>query len=169
MRKRPFYSWILFLALAIPKIASASDYHAFHTSLAQVCYNAKTQVLEVSLRVFTDDLEEALSKEANRTIRLDASNQHDPLVASYVKKQFGLLDQHGRKKAMTWVGKELEADATWIYLEIPLTENLGGLRLQHALLMDLFEDQTNLVNLTYFSAKKTYLFKSGQTTQTLEL
>ena len=161
--------WLLFLALAVHAMASARTYHAFHTSLAEVRYNAKSKVLEVSLRVFTDDLEEALSKEAQRKIRLDASNQNDQLLAAYVKKQFGLLDQHGRKKAMTWVGKELEADATWIYLEIPLTENLGGLRLQHALLMDLFDDQTNMVNLTYFSAKKTYLFKSGHTTQVLEL
>ena len=169
MRKHPFYTWILLLALAIPEIASARAYHAFHTSLAQVTYNSKTQVFEVSLRVFTDDFEEVLSKEANRKVYLDESTQHDRLIEAYVNKQFGLLDQNGRKRAMTFVGKEFEADATWIYLEIPFQGKIVDQRLQNALLTDLFDDQTNVVNLTYFSSRKTYLFKSDNTTQVVVL
>jgi hypothetical protein len=169
MRKYPFHTWILLLALAVPDVTSARAYHAFHTSLAQVSYNSKTQLFEVSLRVFTDDFEEVLSKEANRKVSLDESTQHDQLIEAYIKKQFGLLDQHGRKRAMTFVGKEFEADATWIYLEIPFQEKGVELRLQNALLTDLFDDQTNVVNLTYFSSRKTYLFKSDNTTQVLVL
>ena len=169
MRNYPFYTWILLLALAFPEIASAGAYHAFHTSLAQVSYNSKTQLFEVSLRVFADDLEEVLSKEASRKVRLDESTQHDQLIEAYVKKQFGMLDKNGRKIPMTFVGKEFEADATWIYLEIPLPKKTVDLRLQNALLIDLFDDQTNVVNFTYLSSSKTYLFKSDNTTQVMVL
>ena len=169
MRKYPFYKWILLLAFTLPDSASDRAYHAFHTSLAQVSYNSKTKLFEVSVRVFTDDFEEVLSKEANRKVRLDESTQHDQLIEAYVKKQFGMLDQSGRKKAMTFVGKEFEADATWIYLEIPFSEQASDLRLQNALLTDLFDNQTNVVNFTYLSSSKTYLFKTDNTIQRLVL
>ena len=36
--------------------------HDFHTSLAEVEYNTSSKTFEISLRVFTDDFEKALSQ-----------------------------------------------------------------------------------------------------------
>ena len=139
--------------------------HAFHTSLTQMQYNAKARAFEVSLRVFTDDLELALSKEAGQKVKLEAANQHDAHVENYVKKHFALTDAKGQRKALTYVGKEFEADATWIYLEIPWDGSGKGLQLENSIFTELFSDQVNMVNLSYPSSKRTYLFKADDTIQ----
>jgi hypothetical protein len=168
------YTFVLFLSVMLGMafglmVAEARPIHAFHTSIAQVNYEAKSKVLEVSLRVFTDDLEAALSKENNRKIKLDDTSQHDRLIENYLKKQFGFINQQGERKGMNFIGKEFEVDATWLYLEIPCHESPNGLTLQDALLTELFDDQVNMVNLTYLSTKKTYLFKADNTAQSIVL
>ncbi len=168
------YTFVLFLSV-MPgmafglMVAEARPTHAFHTSIAQVNYDAKSKVLEVSLRVFTDDLETALSKENNRKVKLDDTSQHDRLIENYLKKQFGFINQQGERKGMNFIGKEFEVDATWLYLEIPCPESPNGLTLQDALLTEVFDDQVNMVNLTYLSTKKTYLFKADNTAQSIVL
>jgi len=168
------YSSILFLSVMLGMafglmVAQARPIHAFHTSIAQVNYDAKNKVLEVSIRVFTDDLETALSKENNRKVKLDGTGQHDRLIESYLKKQFGFINQQGERQGMNFIGKEFEVDATWLYLEIPCHESPNGLMLQNSLLMEAFDDQVNMVNLTYLSTKKTYLFKAENTSQPVVL
>jgi hypothetical protein len=169
MKKSLWQRWIFVLALAVSFEVTAGAYHAFHTSLAQIQYNGKAKVLEVSLRVFTDDLELALTKTNNRTIKLDESAQFDAPIEAYVRKYFGIVDEKGQKLAMSYIGREFEADATWIYLEIPFAENASELKLQNAILTEVFDDQTNVVNLTYQASKKTFLFKRDATTQPLAL
>jgi hypothetical protein len=155
--------------LLCPISEGASPPHAFHTSLAQINYDAKTKVLEISLRVFTDDLESALSKENSRKIKLDDTAQQDRLLEAYVKKQFALIDQKGQPKAIHFIGKEFEVDATWIYLEVPCNESIQGMNLRDAILTDMFDDQTNVVNLTYLAVKKTFLFKRESPVQLISL
>lgn len=170
MVKLPFVFFLpVIFSMAFVKVAQAKPVHAFHTSLAQVKYDTRSKVLEVSVRVFTDDLETALSKETNAKVKLDDTNQHDGLIERYLKKQFGFINQKGERKAMNFIGKEFEVDATWLYLEIPCQESPNGLMLQNALLTEIFDDQVNMVNLTYLSTKKTYLFKADNTTQPILL
>jgi hypothetical protein len=97
------------------------------------------------------------------------STQFDAPIEAYVRKYFGIVDGKGQKLNMSYIGREFEADATWIYLEIPLAENTGELNLLNAILTDVFDDQTNVVNLTYLTSKKTFLFKRDATTQPLAL
>ena len=153
---------------ALFSVRSVASPHPFHTSIAQIDYDAKTQVFEVSLRVFTDDFETALSKESNQKIKLDETAQHDGLIERYLRKQFGFTDLEGLRKEARFVGKEFEVDATWIYLEIPGSPSVSGLRLRNALLTEVFEDQVNVVNFKYLTAKRTYLFKADNTLQALD-
>jgi hypothetical protein len=131
-------------------------------------YNAAEKMFEVSLRVFTDDLEEALVKENNnQPVRLNDKDTNGPLVERYIRKHFGLTNANHQRKPYRFLGKEQEVDATWIYIEVPYSEPLQGSTLQQSLLMDKFDDQINLVNITYQSEKKTVLFKKSNTQQVL--
>jgi hypothetical protein len=168
------YTVVLFLSVMVGvgfglSVAQARPTHAFHTSIAQIKYDAKSKILEVSLRVFTDDLETALSKENNGKVKLDDTSHADRLIESYLKKQFGFINQKGERKVMNFIGKEFEVDATWLYVEIPCQESPNGLTIHDALLTEVFDDQVNMVNLTYLSTKKTYLFKADNTSQPVVL
>ncbi|WP_310586907.1 DUF6702 family protein [Runella slithyformis] len=144
--------------------------HDFHTSITRMDYNAKDRAFEISIRVFTDDLEKALSKDNNgQKIVVVNNDKNDPLVEKYIRKHFALITAQKQKKAYSYVGKEQEADATWIYIEIPSQEAVSGLSLQNTIMHDLFDDQINLVNLNYQGQKKSYIFKKDEATLALGL
>lgn len=137
--------------------------HDFHTSITRMDYNAKEKSFEISIRVFTDDFEKALSKEnGGQKFMVNNNDKNDAFVEKYIRKHFALLNAAKQKKAYSYIGKEQEADATWIYIEIPCAEALTGFSLQNTTMHDLFEDQINLVNLNYQGQKKSYIFKKDE-------
>ena len=144
--------------------------HDFHTSITRMDFNAKEKSFEISIRVFTDDFEKALSKDNNgQKIVVVNNDKNDPLVEKYIRKHFALLTSQKQKKNYSYVGKEQEADATWIYIEIPMLEAITGFSLQNSIMHDLFEDQINLVNLNFQGQKKSYIFKKDESTIALGL
>ncbi|MGA0557046.1 DUF6702 family protein [Larkinella sp. VNQ87] len=156
---------ITFSSLTILLFTSA---HPVHTSVTQMQYNPAEKAFEVSLRIFTDDLEEALTKENNnQRVRLADNDSNGPLVERYVRKHFAIANAKRQRKPFQVLGKEQEMDATWIYIEIPYAEPVEGSLLQQSVLTDLFDDQVNLVNVSYLSQKKTVLFRKSNTQQVL--
>ena len=155
-------SFIFSGLLSIPSIP-----HEFHTSLAQVHYNKSNQSFEVTLRVFTDDLETALTlMDNNNKITIDAP-QADKLIEQYLTKNLIFFDKQNQRKALTFIGKEVEVDVTWIYAEISVADLPSGMRLQNSVLTELFSDQVNIVNFKYLSTIRTFMFKPNETIQSL--
>ena len=136
--------------------------HAFHTSLTEIQYNAKEKSLEISIRMFTDDLETALTKANNgQKVMIGGKNDNsDAVLNKYIQQHFAIITPQKQKKALTVLGKELEGDATWVYVEIPNSQDFKGNILYNNLMQEMFDDQTNLVNFIYSGSKKTYLFNA---------
>ncbi len=136
--------------------------HAFHTSLAEIHYNPKEKSLEVSIRMFTDDLEEALTKANNgQKVMIGGKNDNaDAVLNRYIQQHFAIISPQKSKKKLNFLGKELEGDATRVYVEIPDCQDLKSHILYNNLMQELFDDQSNLVNFFYLSNKKTFLFNS---------
>jgi len=136
--------------------------HAYHTSLTEIQYNAKEKSLEISIRMFTDDLETALTKANNgQKIMIGGKNDNsDAVLNKYIQQHFAIITPQKQKKALTVLGKELEGDATWVYVEIPNCQDFKGNILYNNLMQEMFDDQTNLVNFLYSGNKKTYLFNA---------
>jgi hypothetical protein len=133
--------------------------HAFHTSITEMRYNPKEKTFEISLRVFTDDLEKTLSlNNQNKKFVIESSDKNDPFIEQYVHKHFMITTPKNQKAIYQYVGKEKEGDATWIYLEMPVNEPIKGSKIQNSVLMDSFDDQTNIVNIFMNNDKKSYLF-----------
>lgn len=149
-------------------LTASRPLHPVHTSVTQMQYNAAEKTFEVSLRVFTDDLEEALGKENNnQRVRLNDKDANGPLVEGYIRKHFGLTNASRQRKPFRYLGKEQEMEATWIYVEVPYSEPLEGSVLQQSLLTEVFDDQVNLVNVSYLTQKKTVLFRKSNPQQIL--
>ena len=145
---------------------SARPAHEFHASVTQMQYNVKERTFEISIRVFTDDLEKALSQEANRKIHLDeVKAENNPIIEKYVRSHFAYINAQKQPKPVTYVGHEVEADANWIYLEMPYAEPFRGGMLKQNILMEFFDDQVNMVNIQYQGQKKTVVFRKNQTVQ----
>jgi hypothetical protein len=141
--------------------AHAAAAHKFYTSLARVEYNAAEKSVEVTLRVFADDLELALKRRAGRDVRLDRAKDADRLVLAYLRDTFEIKNRDGEVKALRWVGMELRAGIAWLYVEAEMPEGLSGARLRDQVLFELFEQQVNTVSVRYPGASADLVFARG--------
>ncbi|MBC8155090.1 MAG: hypothetical protein H7Z72_19545 [Bacteroidetes bacterium] len=139
--------------------------HDFHTSLTQMQFNPKEKGFEISVRLFTDDLEKALSRETGQKIQITSKPDTDPVIEKYIRKHLSLTDARKQRRPFTYIGHEAEGDANWVYLEMPVDGALKSAEMQQDVLMDLFDDQVNLVNVQVNSQRKTYVFRKNQPVQ----
>jgi hypothetical protein len=153
---------VLFLGLLFP------DLHPFHNSVTEMSYNQKDQSWEISIRLFQDDLEQSVSSATGKKYRMVPGDEaSEKELDAYLRKHFRF---HAGKQISTpyrWLGTEQQQDAIWIYLEIPTTSDLAGSYLENSIFLEVFEDQTNLVQWAPAGQKKSYLFRKSQEIQQL--
>ncbi len=169
VRHSVFLPCLLLLAVGL---FAAFRLHDFHTSLTQMQFDPKTQTVEISIRLFTDDLETALTHEnGGKPIQFGGQTRPDQLLERYVRRHFVMADAQRKPRPYTYVGYEQEADAQWVYIEMPASgaDPFKNIVIKQDILMDLFSDQVNLVNIQYKQQKKTVVFRNNQPVQAVSL
>ncbi len=151
---------LIIIVLYLFGMNKSEKIHDFHTSISELSYNAPERSFEASIRVFSDDLDKVLESE-NPNVKIIgmSAEKRDVLLEKYIQKHFGIILPNGLKKPMNYIGHEVEKDATWLYVEIPFKDKLEGCSLQNDVFFETFPDQTNIINLTYMTLKKSFLFK----------
>lgn len=160
--------FLLLLLFVYVKPAAAHEYHA---SIADVRYNPRTQSLEVAVKVFMDDLEDALSKRNKTTVVYShTSEQVKKYLTDYLSSNLVLEVEKGKPLKQKYVGSEEDADVVWMYLEMPVQQtSLSQLYVKNALLTELFSDQMNIVNINYKGKTESVLLQRGDTQKKVEL
>ncbi|TAE70300.1 MAG: hypothetical protein EAZ85_11950 [Bacteroidetes bacterium] len=135
--------------------------HDFHTSIAEVNFNTKNNTWEVSLRVFTDDLENILSKIHKKDIKIEKNDtKNDAMIQKYIQENFELIYKK-QKANFKWIGKEVEADAVWNYFELKFDKKNPQFQVKNSILIETFDDQLNITNFIYQKTKKTFICQKG--------
>lgn len=151
--------------LLLFSLSGSRPAHDFHASVTQMQYDPKEKTFEISVRVFTDDLEKALSQEINAPVHLTKDSKSDVIIEEYVRAHFAYVTPQKLTKPIQYVGHDVEADANWIYLEMPNAESFRGGSLKQSMLIETFDDQVNLVNIHYLGQKKTFVYRKNQPVQ----
>lgn len=143
-------------------LALAGAGHPVHVSSTQVDLSSDQRALEVTMRVFTDDLEAAL-KTAGRPVSINGGGRADvdSALASYVLPRVTVAANETPVRRGRLIGHEREDDATLIFVEVPIPPALRSLRLTQSVLLELFEDQVNLVHFRAGSTKRSALLRRG--------
>lgn len=141
-------------ALAVTPPALA---HRAQTVLSTVIWNAASGMLEVTHRLHAHDAELTLAATTGAPM-VDigvVSNQAQLML--YVDTHFGLTDS-GRKIALQPLGAEFEGEAILLYQECKLAAPPRDLAVDNRILRDVFEGQTNLVNVRLAERTRTLIF-----------
>ena len=142
--------------------------HDLHLSKTELAVNAEDQAIQMSLHIYTDDLERAI-EQMNGATDLKISTEHEKEEA--VQWIYDYLSAHlqltvdGEAKPFDWVGKEPTSDfqAIWVYLEIPGIAAVKDLQVKYDVLMELYDDQRNILMVLDSAGKRTYhLFEPKQ-------
>ena len=158
-----FYKSILicvFIAIQATNALSLG-LHRFHTTLTRIDYNVEQKILEISIQLFTHDLEAVLKKKSGKSIELEKNAETDKLIFDYLNENFVLTDKKGARKALKWVGKESDADAIRVYVETEVRENPEGYKLKNTLFFESYPEQANLIVCRFDGKKADLLFKVG--------
>ncbi|MDP3495365.1 MAG: hypothetical protein Q8R82_19835 [Hyphomonadaceae bacterium] len=146
------------LAVAPPALA-----HRSQTVLSTVMWNAGSSMLEVTHRVHNADAEAWLAQlgQGSGASAIDITvvrNQAQMML--YVEQHFGLTEG-GKKIALQALGAEVEGEALLLYQQCKLAAAPTGLAIDNRILRDVFDGQTNLVNVRLAQRTRTLIF-SGQ-------
>lgn len=153
-----FWGWMLGSLLASAPLNS----HPYYVSVTELHFFEKRA--ELSVKIFTDDFEKALSSlpggsKADLIRRLPAS-RIDSLVAVYIRQQLK-IELNEQPLAFTYLGYEIQEDATWAHFEAQFEVKPKRVRIENTLLFDYFPNQQNIVHLAQGDYKRSRRLSSG--------
>lgn len=145
--KHPQRFLILFLGLSLLSMTIA---HKFYVSVTNIRYSETEQTLQITTRVFIDDLEAVLLERYGVTTSLATDNEVDE-ANTYIEKYLNqkmVFKVNGKHVPYTFLGKEYETDIAICYLELPIgpLAEISTLEIQNDVLTDMFEEQQNVVH-----------------------
>jgi hypothetical protein len=155
---------LAFLVLLVPLLALAR--HTYHSSILELRINPQQQQVELALKVFTDDLENALSKGRPQHLTLQ-DPRVIPLAEAYLRSHLELALPYTSSRqprlplTLQFLGMQPEKDAYWLYAKAKLPRAASAVWLRNTVLLDMFSDQMNIVNAESGSAKASELFRAG--------
>lgn len=150
---------------------TCSHAHDFHYSRTDLRWNPTTETWQMELRVFSDDFENVLRlRTTDETpFRLGDSQERsdlDALAADWLSNACKMT-ANDKEIIMNYLGKEVDYDITYLYLESAPQRAPETLSLHWTLFFDLFEDQINEVALDALGMNLRALFSTEEPAQQL--
>lgn len=137
--------------------------HDFHLSKCEVEYNLEEKAVQISLQIFIDDLELALTTAGTEKLYLFTKKEHpdaQQYIIDYIYEKLK-IEVDEQLVEFQYLGNEMSDDlaAVWCYLEIPGVSIQSQFAIENTLLFEVFEDQRNLTKVKLSkSTKGHYLF-----------
>ena len=129
--------------------------HDIHVSVCEVDISGKR--MEVVLKTFLDDLQISLKLEPGQDVP-DSYSSADEMIYEYVQDQISLMvDGHLIGLALDDISSS--GDAIWITMKYESDEllKLSDITVVNSLLTEVYDDQTNLINLQFLEDRHSYI------------
>jgi len=136
--------------------ACLSIFHPFYVSVTEINHNAKTQSVEISCRMFYDDLEHVLEKQYRTQLDIvhpKNKEQLNQLINDYVHKHL-LIKVDGKLLNPAYVGFEIQEDGAWAYLEVKGISKAQKIEVHDDLLFTEHPEQINMLHVTVNGERK---------------
>lgn len=131
--------------------------HPIHVSVSEINYSEKDKALQITSRVFIDDLELSIRTQRKEE-ELDVTAPKNglttnQLVIDYMKEHFKIKID-GKPAKLNFLAVETEDLAFICYIEIENVKKLKTLEVFNDVITETHDDQSNLVHVTYKSPIK---------------
>lgn len=142
------------LALLLAVCTLYSFRHPFYMSVCE--FNWKDKELNASVKMFTNDLEDALRKSSGKKVDLiNGTNKEElnALISEYIKKRLK-VKINNEPLSFQFIGFEREEDAIWSYIEYKNCPKPKNIEIENSLLYDYINNQINIVHFEIGTDKK---------------
>jgi len=126
--------------------------HPIHISVSEINYSEKDKALQITSRIFIDDLELSIRAQRNEPdldlIEPKNGLTTEKMVSDYVLKHISVkLD--GKVQKMNFLGMEREDPALICYIEIENIKKFKTIEVRNDIIMETHDDQSSIVHVTY--------------------
>jgi len=140
-------------------IAALGLFHPFFVSMTEFSYNGKEKELEISVRIFMDDLENTIRK-THPGVKIDILHpadqaQMNQFVSDYIQKHLQ-LQLNGKPVTISFVGYEQQSESIWSYFEIKDVAGVKKLDVTNNLLHDYNTNQINMMHIKVGDNEQSY-------------
>jgi len=146
--------------------------HPFRISVCSINHASAENSLQITVKIFADDLEEALNQPSVAAASyIDVLNPPDPAQLDAIVHEY--LDEHlvftvnEQAAEPQFLGFEREDLTMWCYLEITGITDLKKVKVLNTLLLNTFDDQVNIVHVKANDTVKSMKLAHNQTVDTI--
>jgi len=144
---------------------TAMNVHRFYVAIYQINFVPEKTRMEITTRIFVDDLNQAIQKDFHQTTFL-GSEKETPEAISLMKKYLAekfKVSIDGKYRAMNYISSEMENNVIICYFSIKNISKVSSLEVENTILTELFSEQQNIVQYTNNKNKKNLLLTKETT------
>jgi hypothetical protein len=159
MNKNKFYTLIVIIFLTL----SSFGIHKFYVSIYQINYASEKKMLQITSRLFVDDVNAVLYKKFGKKTNLGEKNESLEdvnLMKKYILDNFS-LKVNGELKLINYLSKEMEGNVIICYYNIKDISKINSLEVKNSALIDLNSEQQNIIQSTIYGEKQSLLLTEG--------
>lgn len=146
--------------------------HPFHVSVSDIKYKEDKKSIQISTRIFLDDLELGLQEFAGeQTLDIMDESKWDFIeqtLGDYLLERILLWDEKGKLFELNYLGAEIEEDVMWCYIEVEKVKRLKQIKISSTILHEVWGDQENLVHFRAFGKVKSARLFTGEATKVFD-
>ena len=150
---------VAILLVVIFVLFSSFGIHKFYVSIYQINYVKEKKMIQITSRIFMDDLNSVLQKKFGKPIHIGAANETTEdlaLMEKYLLENF-TIKINGQPKVILYLSKEIETNVVICYFKIKDVSKIKSVEIQNISLFELSDEQQNIIQANIFGTKQNLL------------
>lgn len=155
MKNKRFLFFLILFSLAV----SAFDIHKFYVSVTQINFAQDKKTIQITSRIFIDDLNNALEKKHKKKFYIGSIKETDEeiqLLKNYLNENFS-IKVNSKLKPTVYLDKEVEDDVIILYQVIRDVPKVNALEIKNTLLFDFLPEQQHIIHTQVLTKKQSAL------------
>jgi len=138
---------------------TAISAHRFYTAIYQINFVPQKKMLQITTRIFADDLNEALKKQYSKRTFIGSEKETPEdivLMKKYLLEKFK-LSVNGQPKSMEFLSQENENNVLICYLRIKDISKINSVEIENSILTEVYPEQQNIIQFNNNGKKQSLL------------
>lgn len=151
-------------------LLSSFGAHKFYMAIHQINFAPEKKMLQITSRIFLDDLNTTLTKKYHIKHFLGTDKESVDDINSlkkYLAEKF-LIKVNGQAKTMNFLSKEMDGDVLVCYLNVKEISKINTIEIHNSVLIDCFSEQQNITHVMVLGDKKSVLFSENTIKEVLK-